>query len=82
MVREVEFEGSRQVIMEFIRRTASETAVAWKPISDIPVIRSSTVKGVLVCLLKSRPWISFASVGTGAEGLRTASLAAFGMCVF
>lgn len=64
--------------MPFMIRTASPTEVAWNPILEYPAMSSSTVMLRLAYWLKSIPWTSFASAGTGSEGFKTASVAPAG----
>ena len=53
-------------------RTASATALAWKPMLVMLETSSATVMSRSVWLLNSTPETSWTLVGTGAEGLRTA----------
>ena len=64
--------------MSFTIRTASDTALAWKPIVAILSTSASTVKGLFVYLLNSIPFTTRALGEMGADGLRTASVALSG----
>jgi hypothetical protein len=61
--------------MSLMIRTASAIAVAWNPMLAIPPTNSETVTSWSAYLSKSMPWTLCASCDTGAEGLRTASVA-------
>lgn len=65
--------------MSFTIRTASDTALAWKPVVAIFSTSASTVKGVFVCSLNSTPLTTRALGDIGADGLRTASVALSGI---
>lgn len=67
--------------MSLMMRTASATALAWKPVLVMLVISSATVMSWSVWLLNSTPETSWAFGATGAEGLRTALVERVGACV-